>query len=365
MLKDKDWTGSPMKRLAITGLMLMIFAAVPALAVVNDAGILNNQGVELYERGSAEEAVYKFYHALEFDPYNPAIYTNLGYAFQALDEHKKAANAFKKALSFDPSNLENHNSLGVSLYNMGEKDRAIAEWEFVLSNDPSNTAAAANLGIVRHPEKADKIVEQTKEALGGEYAASEYDQAIELKTLFGNGKAAFMVGKYDDAIGNFEKIMERKPESKFSHYYAGMAYAYLQMKEPALKNLREYLILESYPPQSQEAYETAKDAYNTLRDGGDVKPVRRSSAMAANSFNLGKKAYNDKDYFKAIKFLSEAYKLKPNSYATNYYLGMSYKEVDDTERAVYHLNKCLFAGPEYRSKEDARKIAEVLKKLVD
>lgn len=354
-----------MKRLAFTGILLMMFATGQALAVVNDAGILNNQGVELYERGNAEEAIYKFYHALEFDPYNPAIYTNLGYAYQALGDHAKAANSFKKALSFDPSNLENHNSLGVSLYNMGEKERAVAEWEFVLSNDPGHTAAATNLGIVRHPDKADRIVKETKQALGGDYASNEYDRAIELKTLFDNGKAAFMVGKYDEAIGFFEKILERKPESKYSYYYAGMAYAYLQMNQQSLDYLREYLILESYPPQSQESYETAKDTYNTLREGGSVKPARRTSAMAANSFNLGKKAYMKDDYFKAIKLLKEAYDLKPSSYATNYYLGMSYKEIGDNERAVFHLNKCLFAGPEHRSKEEARKIAEILKNLVD
>ena len=336
---------------------------VTAHATINDAGILNNQGVELFERGYVVAATEKFNQALDMDPDNPMVHANLGYAYQALNNHEEAVRAFKTALSYDPTNLEVHNNLGVSMYNLGMTGRAVEEWEFVLANDPTNAPAAANLAMVRNPAVADRIAFEARDAMMSP-VQRELKLNRTLTDMFEKGKQAFKEARYDDCIDYLTDVLESKPTSKFSHYYIGMSYAYLNMNTSAMKHLREYLILENYPPESTEAYNKAMNVFNQLKGGDELSPrLKKTDPMAPAIFNQGKQAYLAGDYFKAINILNDVYNKKPDSYETNYYLGMSYKQTGDTNRAVFHLTKCLLAGPEYRSKEEALEVARIIKQI--
>jgi Flp pilus assembly protein TadD len=339
----------------------VVFAMGTANAQVSDPAVLNNQGVEFYARGNYAAAAQKFEAATAIAPDNVDLYVNLGYAYQALGSHGDAAKAFKKAIQLEPSNLEAHNSLGVSLFQIGEKERAMDEWKFILSLDPGHTAAAANLGIARHPERADEILTETKAAMKPSLKGSGPDSVA---AYFERGKTTYKKGDFGEAVKIFTDVLSTKPDSKFSYYYLGMSLAYLDKQEAAMKNLREYMILETYPPEGAAAYERAAATFKLLRAGKQIKArVSAKEMQSAKAFKDGKTAFLAKDYFKAIHYLKEAASIKPGSYQVNYYLGMAYKEVGDKERATFHLTKCLLAGPEARSKEDAIKIAVVLKDL--
>lgn len=351
-------------RLRIRILTAMMFAAVvfaAGAAQASDPAVLNNQGVEFYARGNYAAAAQKFEAAIAIAPENTDLYINLGYACQAAGNHADAAKAFKKAIQLDPSNLEAHNSLGVSLFQIGQKDRAMDEWKFILSLDPGHAAAAANLGIARHPERADEILTETKAAMKPSLKGSG---ANSVAAYFERGKAAYKKGDFGEAVQIFTDVLQTKPDSKFSYYYLGMSLAYLDKVDAAMKNLREYMILEAYPPEGAANYERAMATFKTLRAGKHLTPrVSAKEMQSAKAFKAGKDAYLAKDYFKCIHFMKEAASIKPGSYQVNYYLGMAYKEVGDKERATFHLTKCLLAGPEARTKEEALRIAAVLKDL--
>ncbi|HOC92194.1 MAG TPA: tetratricopeptide repeat protein [bacterium] len=353
------------KRNTVTALLFAVFAAIAASSTALcafDAALLNNQGVEFYDRGNYAAAIDKFESAIAIDPVNQDLHLNLGYACQAAGNHKKASEAFKNALLIEPTNLDAHNSLGVSLYHAGEIERAVAEWTFVLTMDAGHVAAAANLGMARNPDRADAILKETKEALASTVSASSDERS--LAKAFEQGKSLFSRGDFRESEKMMAGIIAVKPTSKFSYYYLGMSQAYVQKNEEAMGNLREYLILESYPPESSLAYERAMATFKDLRAGKTINPKAAQLQMrAADAFSKGKTAYNAGDFFRAIHFLNEAYSLRPDSYDTNYYLGLAYREVADRQRAVFHLTKCMLAGPEYRSRDEAAKIAEIVKKL--
>jgi tetratricopeptide (TPR) repeat protein len=351
---------SKIRILAVIFFTATVFATAAA-AQVNDSAVLNNQGVEYYDRGNYVAAAQKFQDAIAIAPDKVDLYVNLGFAYQAAGNHDGAAKAFKKAISLDPSNLEAHNSLGVSLYQIGQKDRAMDEWKFVLSIDPGSAEAAANLGISRHPERADDIISETKAALKQSLKESGPNS---VGAYFENGKTAYKKGDYGKAIQIFTEILDAKPESKFSYYYLGMSLAYLDKQQSAMQNLREYMILETYPPEGAAEYERAMAAFTSLRAGKPLKSRASVKEMqAAKAFEEGKGFYLAKDYFKAVHYLKIAASLKPDSYQINYYLGFAYKGTGDKERATFHLTKCLLAGPEARTKDEALQIAAVLKDL--
>ncbi len=349
------------KKILATTMLALCVACGIASAQVTDPAPLNNQGVEYYERGNYAAAAKKFEDAILVAPNNVDLYLNLGYTYQAAENHDAAAKAFKKAIALDPSNYEAHNSLGVSLYRIGEKNRAMAEWEFVLSLEPGNASAAANLGMARHPEIADEIISQTKAAL-----KPTAKDTRALSTLFRNGKNEYKKGNYETAAKYMSDVLEVKPESKFSYYYLGMSLAYLNRPNEAMKNLREYLIIETYPPEGAVEYEKAMAAFKTLQNGKSLRPsVNVKEMKAAKAFKEGKNAYAAKDFFKTIHYMKQASAIKPESYPVNYYLGMAYREVGDRERATFYLTKCLLAGPSARSKEEAVRIAAILKDLTN
>ena len=352
-------------RMAALAAAALLIMTGTCRAVINDPGILNNQGVELFERGYVVAAIEKFQQALEFSPNNSSVHANLGYAYQALNNHEEAVREFKRALSNNPTDLETHNNLGVSLYNLGMVDRAVEEWRYILSNDPTHAAASANLAMVRNPAIADRISLEAQDARLSP-VQRKLKQQKNLEKTFENGKTAYLEGRYDDAVDYLTNVLNEKPSSKYSHYYLGMSYAYLNMESSAMRHIREYLILESYPPESEKVYERATTVFDKLKKGYVLAPrgTTVSSKMSA-VFEQGKEAYMQKDYFKAINVLSRVYKAKPESYQTNYYLGLAYRQVGDTNRAVFHLTKCLLAGPEKRTKEEAVRIANIVKELTD
>jgi Flp pilus assembly protein TadD len=275
-------------------------------------------------------------------------------------DHYNAAKSFKKAIGIDPSNFEAHNSLGVSLYQIGEKDRAMDEWQFVLSLSPGNAAAAANLAMTRHPENADEIVAATKSAKRPTIEKGSGSVAA----YFINGKKTYKSTDFEKAADIFSQILETKPDSKFSYYFLGMSQAYLGRSQEAMKNLREYLILETYPPEGAAEYERAMSTFKMLKAGKAIKPGPGDKDLqAAKAFDAGKQMLVNKDYIKAVQFLRQAVAIKPDSYQVNYLLGLSYKGIGDRERATFHLTKCLLAGPESRSKDEAMKIASLLREL--
>lgn len=347
-------------KIILTAFMTVAVFCGMAIAQNADSALLNNQGVEYYQRGNYSAAVQKFQDAISIDPTNENLYVNLGYTYQSAGDHFNAVKIFKKAIALDPSNLDAHNSLGVSLYQTGAQDRAMEEWQFVLSLDPGNSAAAANLAIARHPENVDEIVTATKAGKRptlkkGPSSAAAY---------FIMGKQAFKSQDYGKSEEIFSQILETKPDSKFSYYFLGMSQAYLDKPQEAMKNLREYLIQETYPPEGAYEYERAMSVFKMLKAGKALKPrVDYREIQAAKAFETGKEMYLKKDYIKAVHYLRQASAIKPDSYPVNYYLGLSYKEIGDKERATFHLTKCLLAGPNVRSKEEALKIASVLREL--
>jgi Flp pilus assembly protein TadD len=343
--------------------LFVLLACAAAMAIdTSDAAVLNNQGVEFYQRGNYSAAANKFESAILVDPQNVDLYLNLAYTQQAEGNHSAAIDSFKKVLSLDPSNLDAHNSLGVSLYQSGDIDRAAAEWELVLMMDPTNVTAAANLGIVHNPERADEIIAETRKALS---TKSPNPQDPEYTTMmFDEGKSAFKDGAFDEAAKSFQQILEIKPSSKFSYYYLGISLAYLGQTAEGVRNLREYLILESYPPESRETYDSAMHTFNLIRAGKPL-PRRpdRQDREAEGAYEDGKTAFKSGDYFKAIHLMKTAYGLRPDSFSVNYYLGLSYRAVGDKERATFHLAKCLMQSLAQGRKEEANEIARILRDL--
>ena len=64
--------------LCLLAALLGALASRPAVAAIEDAVTLNNDGVDLYTRGFYSAAIDRFQAALTFDPNNAQVYKNMG-----------------------------------------------------------------------------------------------------------------------------------------------------------------------------------------------------------------------------------------------------------------------------------------------
>ncbi|MEW5945360.1 MAG: tetratricopeptide repeat protein [bacterium] len=323
---------------------------------------LNNEGTELFERGNLEQALEKFKEAVKLAPDNPEIRANLGYVYQTLRRYPEAEQELKRAIALAPDNTDAHNNLGITYYYQGKTEQALAEWELILRLDPGNGAAAANVNLARGGAPA-----FTPERRDAAAPGPPLERPPDARILFSRAKEVFLKGDYRLAAGLLEDVLEIKPASLFSRYYLGLAYGYLGDAQKAIAHLREYLVGETYPPQSAAAYENAKAAFHSLRKDGKMPPVgvTTGGGAAGVSFAKGKDAFRKRDFFRAIHFLKEAVRLKPDSFESNYYLGLAYREVGDREGAVFHLTKCLLRAPRGKRGDGVSGILKELKAILD
>ena len=347
--------------LCLLAALLGALASRPAVAAIEDAVTLNNDGVDLYTRGFYSAAIDRFQAALTFDPNNAQVYTNMGYAYMASNMPEYGLDSFRKALAIDPTDLEVHNNLAICMYMLGQTDQAIEEWEFVLRTDPNFAQARRNLELAYSGRK---LVPDTNET----YFTGSYGEPFrnydELTNLFDQGKTAYKRGDFAKAIELLGAVLEVKPTSGFAHFYIGLSYARIGKNDNALKHLREYLVRETTPPQSPQAYAHAEKVFRRLSDGYTYVDMLKFDDSAGNYFEEGKKAYTAGDYFRAIHFLRRSIDLAPASFSANYLLGMSYRHVGDRERAVYHLTRCLYSNEaEYYSPKSLAKIENLLNPL--
>lgn len=113
----------------------------------DDAMLLNNYGVCLYEQGKTEQAIEVHRKAIKLDPNRPMAYNNLGVELNAVERHEEAIVAFKKAVEIQPINPKAINNYGDSLVKLGRFDEGLALLQKSIEQEPDYVDAHSNSGM--------------------------------------------------------------------------------------------------------------------------------------------------------------------------------------------------------------------------
>ena len=92
---------------------------------------------------------------LKTDPNNAQTLNQLGILYKATHQFKEAQGYYQKALEVDPKNVNVRTDLASCLYFTGDIDGAIAELKKTLTYDPKHAGALMNLGIIEYKAKND------------------------------------------------------------------------------------------------------------------------------------------------------------------------------------------------------------------
>ena len=106
-------------------------------------------------KSMADKKAAPLLEKLKTDPANTELLKQTGDIYEATHQFKDAASYYDKALQVDPKNVAIRTQLASSLYYNGDVDGAIAQLKKALTYDPKDANSLFNLGMIKWQGKQD------------------------------------------------------------------------------------------------------------------------------------------------------------------------------------------------------------------
>lgn len=187
-------------------------------------------------------------------------------------------------------------------------------------------------------------------------AIKEYQKAIDLDANYCDamdnlGQLLRRSGKLDEAVYWYKRSIGVLPGNRAAHVNLAVAYRYQGKKDAAIS---EYLILVKTNPRDPEGYYGLGAVYldsNDLSAASEQFKKAEQLYLELNSplvadaqYLLGVTCYRMKDYGTSVDYLERSYTRKQNDWRVNYFLGLSYLEKGNVDRAGKYLKRAQELG---------------------
>ncbi len=178
----------------------------------------NNLGSALRQQGRISEAIAAFQAASEIQPQAADIHDNLGEALTAAGRIQEAKPHLTKAVELIPDFSKAHVDLGSVLMREQKLPEAESQYRTALSLEPQN--ADANSGL------AGTLALEGRMSEAQPYFAAALPQMMEAlrdnpdsaDLHFNIGTVYGILGRSDEAIREFEKVLELRPDDAEARY---------------------------------------------------------------------------------------------------------------------------------------------------
>jgi len=212
-----------------------------AIADLNNAiDYVDNQGMLYYtrgtiymEQGNREKAIEDFTNALRYDQDDVQSLINRGSCYRGLKEYDAAIADYTAALSFGKFNNKALNNRGLTYLDIGNLQLALNDFDAILKTDPNYPNALQNRANLFVRGEIGRFQD----------AIADYNRFLQLKpdvheALFRRGYAKAKLGDHQGAVADFNRSIELQPNQGF--YYFGRAQSLEQLgrKTEALSDLQ-------------------------------------------------------------------------------------------------------------------------------
>lgn len=182
----------------------------------NNALAYERLGAALRDQGRLAESIPNFEAAAALRPEDPGIQENFGKALARLGKFGEAAAHLDKA-------PQAHITRGDTFLRAGSPDRAETEFRAALAIDRDDARAGFGLGCSlaqqNRAQDARPLLQNALPYLGDEVRIKPY----EADAHYDLGLAYALLGRTDDAIGEFSTATRLQPDDADSHFQLGLA----------------------------------------------------------------------------------------------------------------------------------------------
>lgn len=274
------------------------------------------------------------------------LYTILGESYYRNGQYSNALNAFQSAIQLAPNPSKLYRALNAKAwteYKLKNYNQAVVDWEKVLNNSmDSSLALSAGLSAgatLRELKQFDKAI-ALYEAMEPKFT-SQKNQIILQK-----GKAYLESGKYNKAVGIFEKLSKLvDPISDSAAYWLAYTYNVEGKYKDSINVLNNLVNVSKDPNMKAKSYMLEGDIYfkqskYSDAEGAYEKAVAIGTKETKNvaEYNLGLIYYNTSEYSKALNYLRDVMNnraIDPDlALNAAYYLSQSYVNLHDYKSAL-------------------------------
>ena len=187
----------------------------------------------------------------------------------------------------------------------------------------------------------------------------------ELNYYYNRGDTFFDLGKFEDAIQNYDKAIELDSNVNSACYYnRGTAYFSLGKFEDAIQDYNKAIDLN---PNDDLSYNNKGNAYFSLGKFEDAiqdynKAIDLNPNNASYYYNRGTTFANLEKFEDAIQDYNKAIDLNPNDESVYYNRGVAFIYLNEYEKAIENLSKAIDLDPNFSDAYNIRGVSYVNQK---
>lgn len=217
---------------------------------------LNGLGMAQLLCNQPQQAVDSFKKAVSLSPTSAALHTNLGSAYFAAKDYKRAANEFEIALRSDPANPEALVGKAGVLLEQGKPDEALKFLQMVDDKDKNAPEVLFNRALVLYKLSLFSDAERVM----SEYLTKVTDDAEAYNAY---GIILLQLDKNQQARTALDKAIQLKPDDAVYYYNRGNVYRADRKFRDAVE---DYSRAIAYQPDFAEAFVNRGDMRFLLKD---------------------------------------------------------------------------------------------------
>ncbi len=295
------------KHIAFAGALTLMAFAVSACA---PAGSKSNQkGLEAYQDGDYQNAVYLFKQAITQEPSEEAYYCNLGQAYCAQGYYEEAIESFTQAAQLGSSLFYSYRGMGLAYNGLEEYDKAI--------------------------ESFNQAIE----------AAGSLDSSCRLDVVGYRAEAKTAIGDYTGALEDYNQLIEANYRLRDIYQLTGDVYLLMDDVDQALHCYQECLNIDN---RNYEGYLTMAEALKKA-EADEARQVVLNAALEVIPYEAEDWCYRGRVYLE-LDQIDEAFSAFEESYnkgysQAGYYLGYCYELQGNSDEAIHLYQEQLRHDP--------------------
>ena len=303
------------------------------------ASILSNIGNIFLIRDNNDEAIRYCEKALKQDESLEGVWLNYAIAYVNKSNYEKAIINFKKVLELNEKNFKANFLTGDSYHHSKNFDDALKYYEKALKlaiNNNEKSNVWANIGLLNNDK------------LDFERAKESYEKAIcfnKVNTIALNNLGLIYnnLGEIDKAIICFERAIKIEPNNDNFWNNLGESYNKLKQFDKAIEYCEKAIELN---PDSDAAYANLGNSYGNMKEFGKAIEVSKKSIdLNPNSLtayvNLGNIYLLKSEFDKAINYYNKVLEIEPSNFEANVNMGTAYYNINDITNAIKWYIKAL------------------------
>jgi len=262
---------------------------------------------------------------------NPSsgLYFKKGILYNSLQNYQESVKAFSEALQLDPDNPEILSEMAEGLSVIGNQQDAVSFFKKAIEIEPENLAIKAKLGRVYINMKKMKPA----------YDLFSEIFSIDSSNVYWNKQLAycsFRIGKRLQAVHLYEKVLDANPRDYGT--YSNLIHTYSREKEPDKIMVTIDKGLEQFPGDAELILERANFYFRTRNYEPAMKEFENYYSAGGDSIYEVTMNYAISTYFsdnenKAMRILDDLFRVNPNDQFVMYYKSLCYKKMNDFENA--------------------------------